>query len=192
MNLNNTVKGKKNKITLTERGVQKYSFIIKKEKDIYSCLCLVPRYEKIAKTLENKYKFNSYEDWEKYVQDKYENYDKKYLMEFSRYLNQLLRGYKPIRSAYDVCVPILLTIVFQEFVKYFLLSVEVITSYRYLGLASIILDIVLLPFCLVFSIFGGKVLSPLWTNDLEENLIFDYKEIIDNMIDEKELIDNEK
>lgn len=70
-------KKKTYKTTLNKFGIHTYEFIFKDELDIYSCLCLVPGYEKIKKRLDAQYIFSSYDEWKNYIQKKYINYDKK-------------------------------------------------------------------------------------------------------------------
>ena len=103
---------KKQKRTFINIGKQNYDFDINLEKDIYSYLYALRR--KQNKSLDVNLKFECYREWKQYIEKKYEKFDSNRLMEFSKYLNCVLCDEKLTNSYWNICIPILLTILFNE------------------------------------------------------------------------------
>lgn len=165
-------------------GNLKYDFEYQFEKNVYSNLCLRRVRKKELKKMDEKFKFTTYFEWKRYIWNKYEDYDKELLVEFSRYLNQGIRNVQPGREYLSFFVPVILTVYFSEMLK------KIIEVNDILSKALILSKVLLMPIA-VLLLFGPlfyiiwSTLSPLWDNNVEENLYKDYKEIIDEMIEAK-------
>ncbi len=176
----------KRKYVRNFRGVGKsrYKFEFNLEKNIYSNLCLCRIKKKELKKIENKLKFTTYSEWKHYIYNKYKDYDKEFLSEFSRYLNQGIRNIQPGREYLNLAIPIILTIVFTEFIER-ILEINNILSEFPLLICVIMIPILLIILFVPFFYFIWNTLSPVWDNNIEENLFKDYKEIIDEILKEK-------
>lgn len=177
-------KRKKKKRSLKHIGERKYNFDITLEKQIYSCLCCSYGSKKAFKKLDDKLKFNSYKQWMQYVCNKYENYCKEDLIEFSRYLNQHIRNIKPFREFWDLFFPIVLTVLFSYGLDKFLeikFHFEKLSFFTFLSILIIFL-LLLIFIVLPLIFFIRNILLPIFDNDIEENFFKDYKEIIDEII----------
>lgn len=83
------IKGKKAGKTLDEIGKKWHDFNFKYERAIYCYLCC-NRNRLInmeLRNLNNDLKFEKYQQWNDYICNKYRNYSKGDLIEFSKYLN---------------------------------------------------------------------------------------------------------
>lgn len=175
-------KRKEYKRKLNEIGIRKFEFNFHKEKNIYTCLCLVPGYRRILKEIEDEYKFGSYGEWKKYIEDKRKSSNKQDLMEFSRYLNQRLRNVKPVKQANEIFVSVALALVIEKFVEVLLESTEIVSITETRWEILIVYALIMLGIAgFVFVLWN--LISPIWDYNLEENFILDYKEIVDNLID---------
>ena len=137
-------------------------------------------------------KFCCYSDWKKYVNEKYSEYSSKELMDFSRFLNQGIRRSKPDREYWKMCIPIVISFIFTNFIQMIIqASLEIqeadFSNMQFSGIAGYLgvglLLLVILIICLVYAFY--RVLYPLWDSNMEKNLFIDYKEIIEQMMEEK-------
>ncbi len=181
------IRNKKSRRTLEDIGKRWYGFDLKVEKKIYNYVCCV-RIKRIGfSVLDEKLKFVSYHQWSQYVRNKYEFFDKDKLIEFSRYLNQRIRNIKPSHEYWSIMASIVMTLTVTKLVE---------------GILSMRMDFKDIPFwgtivvLLFFEIFIvvsllfiiNQTLHPILDNNLEENLLRDYKEIIDEMINNMETL----
>lgn len=177
------IKGKKSGETFDEIGKRWYGFDFKTEKVIYCYLCCRRVKRKALRNLDQNLKFETYQQWNDYVCDKYQRYKKAELAEFSRYLNQMIRNLKPSHE-YSSIVAGALTSVF------FAVAFNVVfndddfgnISIWHISLRMILLQIFLfIP--IVFCV--NDITTPLFDKHFEKDFLKDYKEIIDNLRDEK-------
>ncbi|MBD5526592.1 MAG: hypothetical protein HDR04_19770 [Lachnospiraceae bacterium] len=179
------IKGKKSGKSLDEIGERWYSFSLKSEKIIYCYLCC-NRHRVKKKTLRNldeKLKFETYQQWNQYVCNKYQNYNINELIEFSRYLNQMIRNIKPNHEYLSIMASAVIAAIFTK-------MFDLLYQYNgfsnipfwsaFLGILLLYIFLMLLIFFLIF-----QVMSPLFDKHFEEDFFKDYKEIIDSLIDVK-------
>lgn len=164
-------------------GKRRFGFDIQFEKNIYCCLCCSHGSKKILKKLDSEFIFNSYHQWKQYIKDKYAFYDKKDLIEFSRYLNQNIREIKPICEFWNLFIPVILTILLTYSVNEIIRPVFAKTLFSFWSVIIIFLVLMVLIF-LPLIIFTWHVYLPLIDNNIEENFFKDYKEIIDELIND--------
>lgn len=174
----------KGKRTLDNRGKKEFKFDFQKEKNIYLYLWRLKLAKKKVKKLEGKIKFDKYEDWRQYVRKQYIDDGKERLKEFSRFLNQKIRNLEPNREYWNIFIPILSALVietgFDEISK---TKIDTSSSVFWVGfIAQMILTLIIIISMVIFII---KVVLPIWDNNIEKNLLEDYKEIIDEIIEEK-------
>lgn len=111
-------KKKEIKRSLVLIGKQKYDFDIELEEMIYRYLCCKHIKKRILKKMDNKYKFESYKQWKKYIHNKYARYSLDELVEFSKYLNLKIRNIKPFHQYWNLILPIVITISFSHLFEF--------------------------------------------------------------------------
>lgn len=169
--------------TLDNIGIRWYDFDFQLEKNIYCYLCCDKMKKRKLKKLDEKLKFVSYSQWKQYICDKYKNYNKDELMEFSRYLNQRIRNIKPSGEFIRLLFSAIITLVVTKMVEVFYL---IDTT----GLNSM-LSIFIMEFILIFFVvipvilFLIETFIPIREDNIDENLLKDYKEIIDEILSVK-------
>ncbi len=170
------IKHRKERKTLQTVGKQWHNFDFAIEKIIYSYLCCKNIKKKKVRNLDKELKFESYQQWKNYIRSKYENFDQDHLSEFSRYLNQRLRDMRPYREYRLIVTTALITWLFTETVNISqkMDDQRITVIFSLLFLAGVFVELVVL-----------LTLKPIFENNIEENLLRDYKEIIDEMITEK-------
>lgn len=178
----NAVTVRKEKRTFAGIGKKQYEFDLQKEKDIYSYMQGM-RVKK-PKKLEEKLKFDSYCEWKKYVQNKYNGYDSKKLLGFSRYLKQGIRNVKPSKEYWNYFIPVLITLGVTKLFEVILKTKNIFADIPFLTglLVYVIFMAMLFFFSVIFIIY---ILGPVFDNDTEENMFTDYKETIDEMLSQK-------
>jgi len=126
--------------------------------------------------------FDSYKEWKAYIQDKYSNQNEEGLEEFSRYLNQRLRNLRPGRQANELYIPVALALIVEKFTEVLLASTGIVSLFEEIkwGIFAMYALIILVFLC--FFPILWNIISPLWKDNLEENFITDYKEVIDTLI----------
>lgn len=173
--------------TLDNIGIRWYEFDFQSEKNIYCYLCCDKMKKRALKKLDEKLKFVSYSQWKQYICNKYENYNKDELIEFSRYLNQKIRNIKPGREYLNIIlpcfIPSIFTIVYEWIIK------PNLKISNQLGISNVIFG-VLITISFIFSMcsIAKDVFSPILENNIDANLLKDYKEIIDEIIDKNRTI----
>lgn len=179
---------KKKKRSLNTIGIDNYDFDYQLEKSIYCYLCCIKTNNRAIKKLEETLKFNTYSEWEQYVRNKHSHFSDDKLKEFNRYLNQRIRNVKPNRDYGDVMIPVLITLLTTEVIDYFKnFKVTLPSEMSILAIIIAVLTFVILLLIALIPIIIllGKTVAPIWDNHTEENLLNDYKEIINSMIDER-------
>lgn len=174
------IKGKKAGKCFEEIGKRWYEFDFELEKGIYCYLCCYRIKRKELRNLNDDLMFETYQKWKQYVYNKYSNYSREQLMEFSRYLNYEIRNERPFRKYWDIMLPITISLVFTKIFDIGLaLYVESVENPSMLN--------ILLLLCLevIGVIFLINIFRPLFDDNIKENLFIDYKEIVDEIIEEK-------
>lgn len=172
---------KSNKRTIDKTGKLFYDFDFNLERNIYEYLCFSSK--KGLKRLNEKVRFETYKQWKQYVCNRYKDYSKSKLIEFSRYLNQRIRNKKPYHEYWSIMLAIILTLAFTKIVDFSLSKLNETTA-----MASI--EGIILSLFIEFLIIGSIVAIIFWTlptlinNNIDENFLRDYKEIIDEIIKE--------
>ncbi len=174
------------KRTLNNIGKKFYNFNFGYEKNIYRYVCYKQVKRKEQQKIE-QFKFNSYKEWNNYVLKKYEDYELDELKEFSRYLNLIIRNNKPwqeyLRLITSICLTLFFTETFNE-----VISVWVEKNNSNIIFSMIIWLISMFIVCFGVFIVMWQTIMPLLNDSIEENMLIDYKEIVDDMIKEKEKI----
>lgn len=178
------IKFRKNKKTLKLIGKRWYDFDFVLERNIYCYLCCIRVKSRKLRKLNKELKFESYQQWNKYVRNKYEKFDKDSLSEFSRYLNQGIRNVRPDHEYWIIAATVILTVILTGLCDIFL---KLKISFDGLSVISLIVVSFLLEFFMVipiiFVIF--QTIKPIFDSSVDENFLKDYKEIIDVIITEK-------
>lgn len=181
----NMKRSKKNNRKLDLIGKREYDFDPQLEIIIYKYVCHMHITKKEKNKLDKKVQFDFYRDWEKYILDKYKNYKKETLVEFSRYLNQRKRNNLPIREYWNLIIPVIMALVLTE-------AFHILVGNNYIpqGLSiwcNIILYFIIIIFIFLPIIFiVWNTIMPLWDANITDNMLADYIEIIENMIINKE------
>lgn len=167
--------------TANKIGEKQYHFKFKLEKNIYSYLWGLH----VRGELDDNLKFFYYKDWEQYIRNKYNNYDDETLIEFSKYLNQRIRHVKPDRKYWDMFIPIILTIVVSKLFD--ILFKTQTWEWDNIPILCAIFVLLFISVSLVLPLLfiSYNLLSLLYDNETEKNLLLDYKDVIEDMIKER-------
>lgn len=180
------IKSKKAGKTLDEIGKKWHDFNFKSERLIYSYLCC-NRSRLINMELRNlnkDLKFEEYRQWKQYICNKYQNYSRDKLIEFSRYLKLMIRNIKPNHEYWIIMATALLSIVFTMVIN---VTIELNKQFNinsdWIKILITILSGIL--FILFSAYLIIKIVYPIFDDYFDENFLRDYKEIIDEIIKER-------
>lgn len=176
---------KRNRKTLVVIGEKHYNFDLQLESAIYNYLCCKPI--KKIKLKENQ-KFDTYTQWKQYIRCRYQDYTENKLFDFSRYINQMIRDNQPSREHIIILVTAAFSTMFSVIIEAFTdcnIDIPLIVDGQ-IKLQNLIvaLGLIVLSFGGITSIVTG-LSSLIFRNSVEGNFCKDYKEIIDDMINEK-------
>lgn len=177
-------KSKKAKRTLEYIGERWHNFDFKLEQSIYYYVCCLRGRGRTLRKLDKELKFESYQEWKQYIWDKYKSVDKDKLIEFSRYLNHRIRIIKPDHEYRNIVITVILTLVFTK-----LAQMDLNTKINFSdisGLVMFMLGISIIIIILLLSLVIFQTFLPILNDSVEENFLKDYKEIIDEIICDKE------
>ena len=167
---------KKNKLSINKIGKDFYHFDYQQEEIIYKYVCCKRLKKKELEKINNNQRFDSYLQWEQYVFNKYKDFPKSKLVNFSRYLNQRIRDMKPFKEY----ILIVITVILTWFITAILTSLikgddlsDLPSWGKILYYSS--------AFIFIFY-FICKMIIPINEDNLEENLLLDYKEIIEEIL----------
>lgn len=161
-----------------------YKFDESYEINIYNYLCFKKMNKKIKEKMNNDVKFITYHQWENYIQNKYKDLNKFELMEFSRFLNLKSRNLKPEHEYWNIVTTILLTILtekaYNEIINMGIDESDTLAKIvgQFIGQFLFFIGIGIV---LVFLIV--KITKFIWDVSDKSNFYYDYKIIIDNMIE---------
>lgn len=178
------IKKKTKKKSLEKIGIKCYGFDFRLEKMIYCYLCCIHIKRWRLCKLDDAFKFNTYSQWKQYIYRKYRNYNVEELSEFSRYLNQKIRNIRPSREYINIFFPCIitaaLTLLFEKMTDLYYAEVEIsFTCLLILEIFIIILGIAAI--CMLIK----DTFIPIKENNVEANLLKDYKEVIDEILSTK-------
>lgn len=178
-------KRKKSKRNLDNIGRMQYGFDLEYEKNIYLYVSACYMKKKQKKALEEKHKFNTYQEWREYIRNRYACMDKIWLESFSRYLNQKVRTVELSNAYFVLCSSAVLSVFLAELLKFIIIDKIPINNdgtWQYvlsvLIYAIMCIGCVLLPVPVVLKMMANQTFG----YGEEKNLIIDYKEVIDEMI----------
>lgn len=177
------IKGKKAEKTLDEIGKRWHDFDFKSEKIIYCYLCCNRNRikNKELRNLDDGLKFEEYRQWKNYICNKYQNYSKEKLNEFSRYLNLKIRNIKPSHEYWSITAASFLSVVFTMVFNFITwIYMDFSNNSIWISLLETILLEIFFVISLTFIII--KMLYPIFVDHFDENFLKDYKEIIDDII----------
>lgn len=158
-----------------------FCFDMKKERAIYDFLCKEKINKKQKKLLTKETEFRDYDSWKQYIVTKYQVYPKKNLLEFSKFINLLLRDAKKYNSyQQSVCIAgitVVLTLFINELFKTIFLFIN--EGALILVLGTIFLAI---SFILLLLFFVTRMYNNYGFESKKINFLIDIKEIIDDLI----------
>lgn len=168
---------------LNKLGEECYGFDFKLEKNIYCYLCCVRMNSLKLRNLKAEFRFDFYQQWKRYVRNNNEKFDKDKLIEFSRYLNLKIKNTNPSREYWNISATVLLSVIITNIFD------EVLSMKFDLQGVSLLVAILIIEFLIVIPIglIISQTMKPLFDSHLDENFLKDYKEIIDEIIKEREI-----
>lgn len=177
------MKYKKAGKSLEEIGERWYGFDFNSERIIYCYLCCCRGKKRKLKKLDKKLRFESYQQWKQYIWNRYENFDKEMLIEFSRYLNLRIRYIAPTQEYWSIAAAAMLTLVLTKLID----AVDINWDISEVPVGGIIVFGFLLEllFMLALAFIIMQTLYPIFDNSVDENFLKDYKEIVDEIIRNK-------
>lgn len=117
--------------------------------------------------------------------ERYKQYPKVYLTNFSRYLNQCIRNIEPSTKTWDIYVPVLIALLLENILDAILkfegMKLEVTTFKEVIFFAGVCMFALLGGFALVGWCINSFI-KPIWEKDIEKNFLYDYKKEIDKLI----------
>ena len=173
-------RNKEEKRTLEQRGKEKYQFDLKAELNIYSYLWCAKGYEQLE--IDDNEKFDTYRQWKSYVESKHSDCNKEDLIEFSKYLNQRLRNLKPKKEYNGVVIAVIIALVVDKLHDLITDIIDIAETVPNPIAGSCI---VVIPFIILLVICVPLLLNfllPIEKDEIMTNLLIDYKEIIDEKI----------
>ncbi len=175
----------KKKKSQYEFAKKKYFFDYTEEKNIYMYIFCNQIKQKIIDSLDDDLKFDTYTEWKQYIKNKYDILTNENLIDFDRYINQRLRDVKPRQEYWNFFIPVLISMLavkFPDLIDVFEeISVVEMSFQVFITMMISLLIIAIMLFFVVLEMF-----RPLLDNNNDQNFLLDYKEIIDEMIEERE------
>lgn len=169
-------------------GKQDFNFDYDLEKNIYYNLCAY-HLKSTCKNLPSHLQFKSYHHWEQYIVEKYNKYDRIGLIEFEKYLNQLVRLEKPIKEYWNIIISISLSSFFSYLITYLtnlvLWQKTDIQNYSEL-LTTAVRTACVTPFVMfIIILVTYSTLEPLYTEKMKISFLKDYQKVIKKLIKDK-------
>ena len=174
------IKKKEPKRSLNTIGENFYHFNYKQEELIYKYSCYKRLKKKELKSIKNNQRFDSYLQWKQYIYNKYKDYPKSKLVNFSRYLNQRIKNSKPNKEFTRILITVYLTWFITEILNILVSGEEDLSGLPVWGTITYWIVVLISIFCIVYT-----TTDPIYDDNIEENLLTDYKEIIDEMLNNK-------
>lgn len=160
----------------------KYEFDEQYEVNIYKYLCFKRLKKKAEKKMNESVKFITYDQWKRYINDKYKNFTYYDLNEFSHFLNQRIRNISPELENWKLVIPVILALFAEEFFQ----QIINLSNIPFNSILQVFIELILLVGVIISSVFVvEKIFEPTWWVSDRKNFYMDYKEIIDEMLKEK-------
>lgn len=151
-----------------------FQFDVEAEKAAYDYLCQYDLKGRQKKLIDNKVRFENFQSWESYIIGKYKTYSKESLVEFSRYLNLLLRESNRFNDyTQNICIAYLSASI-SSLIGFGLKDGKIVT---YLAVVAV------LPFIIAFLIM--QIYDAYGEEGKNYYFLYDVKEIIDKIIADK-------
>lgn len=174
---------KNRKVCMVEKGKENFDFNVQKEIGIYKYVSGFGMRKKEYSQVCEHLQFNSYRDWENYIETKYSSRKKSELKEFKKYLNQLYRNKKTSHNASIMAATAVFTCALTVAIDKFIDGSWKPEGADYLGLiALIILGALALA---GFTIVMKNVIDTFWNSNVESSFYEDYIAVIDKIIKNK-------
>lgn len=166
-------------------GKENYGFNFEAELEGYKFLCGRQVNRKSYMLLINDARYSSYDSWSRGIQERYKQYPKEYLTNFSRYLNQCIRNIEPSTKTWDIFVPVLIALFLENtldvILKFEGMEFEATTFKEVVSFAGVCMFALLGVLALVGWCINAFI-KPIWEKDIEKNFLYDYKKEIDKLI----------
>lgn len=173
------IRRKKSKREIGDRGERWFGFHYDTERTIYGYVCCVYVKKGKLRKLSDKLKFESYHQWKQYIINKYKCFELDTLIEFSRYLNQRIRSVKPGYEFNSITAAAIMSWVVTKLMEDFIEVEMAVKSNIICSMVTVIVTA-----AIVWAIVNLWY-KCFWNNNTEENFYKDYKEIIDEIIEER-------
>lgn len=193
---------KRNKInqeSYLNKGKIEYNFDFQKEKLFYSQLCFQKlnkkdriKYQRYLKSVnegknkKEKYEFNNYLNWRKYIIEKYESYPLECLSNFSAYLNWGCRNIEIGNEWFKSLITSTISVLLAQLIA--ILSkneLPKITWYNFFLFLIVEVIFILIGTCIVYQ-FLNRTVKDSQSDKIIEFFYKDYKKIIDELIENKQ------
>ncbi len=171
---------------VSQIGIDKYSFNRKEELLRYKYLCCAKLSRREWKKCNNIPMPYSFQEWKKDIENKYSKYNKDQLEEFTRYLELQIRNSNISKQSIGIIIAAFasssMTLLFEK----------IINSRQFLDVMGTqvsfllaVVEIVLIILCI--GIIVHYVFIPICGDELERNMYQDYQNIINQIIEEKNI-----
>ena len=172
-------------------GKLEYQFDCKDEEIIYANICkkrLSFKEKRRLKKLKEKENIpcNTYFEWEKYVYNKYKNYDMKALKNFKHYLKQGIRNNEMNRTYTGDITPVLLSVIITLLIDLMfkvIIRSGIITEFDLIINYRVCMFFLMLFLPMKFVALGVE--TSISDNISTKNMYLDYLDILDKMIEVK-------
>lgn len=171
---------------LKDYGKEKFDFDYDLEKIIYMHLWHEKIKKKDFRRLDKEVQFDTYSKWKDYVENKYKDKSKEDLEDFSRHLNQEMRNNQPVNKCWEICIPILISMLVSQFSN-FIIGYQGFDGNIFFHkiLEIVILVSITIVVAIFFVYLFYKISKPIWDGEEKCDFLEDYKEIIDHIISQK-------
>ncbi len=165
------------RMSMEKLGKEYYDFDFLEEKNIYKYLCRRHMKKNSIKKMDNNLKFETYEQWKRYIFNKYKDYQNEKLIEFSYFINQKIRDVKPRREFWNIIITIIVTLNVEKILE----DISNISGTSILEKIGGVIALIVIIMVVVWFIIW--ITGRIFDEADEENLYRDYKEVIDEMIE---------
>lgn len=162
-------------------GKDKYKFDYEKELLVYKYVCCKRIKKRELEKLTNNQKFDCYLYWKQSICERYKDYNYEELLNFSRYLNQRIRNEVPNKEYSRIYIPVILSLGITSIYNVIVnTKFDLFDCSTCIKIGIAIIYVLLITVSLFFVVWFTY--NPLYENNDEENLLIDYKEIIDEIL----------
>ncbi len=174
----------KRKQFITEVGKLSYDFDFSLEKKIYGYVSMEYFQNNNLKIPENL-KFTTYTEWKNYVQKKYIESNAQQLENFLHYLIAILKRRKPQNENLKMMVSAVVAFVFSLLTNLFIEISDALKRENIFATFIVEWLLIFVVFFIMFYYFGQSIRF-FTQNDMEDNMLKDYINVIEDMLNEKQ------